>query len=416
MVEQFLQKHNQSTNNIDIAKMVASATAEMQSGLRSNGSTIPMIPTYLQNIGRDKIKPGKRLLIDAGGTNFRSAVGYFDENGNVVLENLQKTKMPASDELLSKQQFYDKIASNVSYLLDDCTDVGFCFSYQVDMQSNMDGKACAFSKEVKAPEVVGTFVGAETLSAIKKHSDVDRKIVILNDTVATLLGGMALSQKQYSAYVGYIFGTGTNLCYIEDTQNITKVSGLPQGKMLINTEMGGCSCFAQGDFDKIVANTTADPEKQHFEKMSSGKYLADIIYQAFKCGATEGLFDCSVNLVDFQLKDISLFLCGEQNVVYNMFQCDADRQKAREICLNLIDRSAKMGAILNASAILMSCQDKSTPVAIVAEGTTFNKLPTFRDNFQKYLAQIFAPHGINFEILQGEELNLVGTLMATMAL
>ena len=90
MVEQFLQKHNQSTNNIDIAKMVASATAEMQSGLRSNGSTIPMIPTYLQNIGRDKIKPGKRLLIDAGGTNFRSAVGYFDENGNVVLENLQK--------------------------------------------------------------------------------------------------------------------------------------------------------------------------------------------------------------------------------------------------------------------------------------------------------------------------------------
>ena len=416
MVEQFLQKHNQSTNNIDIAKMVAFATVEMKTGLRSNGSTIPMIPTYLQNIGRDKIKPGKRLLIDAGGTNFRSAVGYFDENGNVVLENLQKTKMPASDELLSKQQFYDKIAQNVSYLLDDCTDVGFCFSYQVDMQPNMDGKACAFSKEVKAPEVVGTFVGAETLSAIKKHSDVDRKIVILNDTVATLLGGMALSQKQYSAYVGYIFGTGTNLCYIEDTQNITKVSGLPQGKMLINTEMGGCSCFTQGDFDKIVANTTAEPEKQHFEKMSSGKYLADIIAQAFKCGATEGLFDCPVNLVDFQLKDISLFLCGEQNIVYNMFQCDADRQKAREICLNLIDRSAKMGAILNASAILMSCQDKSTPVAIVAEGTTFNKLPTFRDNFQKYLAQIFAPHGITFEILQGEELNLVGTLMATMAL
>ena len=416
MVEQFLQKHNQSTNNIDVTQMVTSAMEEMRHGLQNHGTTIPMIPTYLQNIGRDKIKPGKRLLIDAGGTNFRSAIGYFDENGNVQIEQLQKTKMPASDELLSKQQFYDKIASNVAYLLDDCTDVGFCFSYQVDMQPNMDDKVAVFSKEVKAPEVVGTFVGAETLAAIKKHSDTNRKIVILNDTVATLLGGMAISSKQYSAYVGYIFGTGTNLCYIEDTQNITKVSGLPQGKMLINTEMGGCSCFTQGDFDKIVANTTAEPEKQHFEKMSSGKYLADIIAQAFKCGATEGLFDCPVNLVDFQLKDISLFLCGEQNIVYNMFQCDADRQKAREICLNLIDRSAKMGAILNASAILMSCQDKSTPVAIVAEGTTFNKLPTFRDNFQKYLAQIFAPHGITFEILQGEELNLVGTLMATMAL
>ena len=75
MVEQFLQKHTQSTNNIDVAKMVSLAMAEMQNGLRSNNSTIPMIPTYLQNIGRDKIKSGKRLLIDAGGTNFRSAVG-----------------------------------------------------------------------------------------------------------------------------------------------------------------------------------------------------------------------------------------------------------------------------------------------------------------------------------------------------
>ena len=416
MVEKFLQKHNQSTNNIDVTQMVASAMQEMRHGLQNHGTTIPMIPTYLQNIGRDKIKPGKRLLIDAGGTNFRSAIGYFDENGNVQIEQLQKTKMPASDELLTKQQFYDKIASNVAYLLDDCTDVGFCFSYQVDMQPNMDGKVAVFSKEVKAPEVVGTFVGAETLGAIKKHSDIDRKIVILNDTVATLLGGMAISSKQYSAYVGYIFGTGTNLCYIEDTQNVTKVSGLPQGKMLINTEMGGCSCFSQGDFDKIVANATADPAKQHFEKMSSGKYLSSIIAQAFLFGSLEGLFEQPVAETTFALKDISAFLCGEQNFVYNMFQCDGDRAKAREICLNLIDRSAKMGAILNATAILMSCQDKSLPVAIVAEGTTFNKLPTFRANFEKYLEQIFAPHGITFDIVQGEELNLVGTLMATMAL
>lgn len=416
MVEQFLQKHNQSTNNIDVSKMVALVMEEMRQGLRQNDATIPMIPTYLQNIGRDKIKPGKRLLIDAGGTNFRSAVGHFDENGNVQIERLQKTKMPASDEFMTKEQFYNKIAQNVANLVDDCVDVGFCFSYQVDMQSNMDGRVVMFSKEVKAPEVVGTFVGAETLSAIKAFSPTERKIVILNDTVATLLGGMALSQKQYSAYVGYIFGTGTNLCYIEDTQNITKVKGLPQGKMLINTEMGGTTSFTQGDFDKIVANATANPTTQLFEKMSSGKYLADVIAQAFTFGADEGLFDQPLTLVPFELKDVSAFLNGETNSVHNIFASDADRAKAREICLNLIDRSAKMGAIMNASAVLMSCQDKSTPVAIVAEGTTFNKLPTFRDNFEKYLKQIFAPHGITFDILQGEELNLVGTLMATMAL
>ncbi len=416
MVEQFLQKHNQSTNNVNVDKMVSLAMEEMRHGLTVNDGTIPMIPTYLQNVDRDKIKAGKRMLIDAGGTNFRSAVGYFDENGNVKIEQLQKTKMPASDEYLTKEQFYNKIAQNVRYLADDCVDVGFCFSYQVDMQPNMDGEVVMFSKEVKAPEVIGTYVGAETLSAIKQYSDVERKIVILNDTVATLLGGMAISQKKYSAYVGYIFGTGTNLCYIEDTKNITKVQNLPQGKMLINTEMGGCASFSQGDFDVIVANSTASPTKQLFEKMSSGKYLADIIAQAFNFGEREGLFEMPLKMYGFELKDVSAFLNGSVDGVYDIFSCDGDRQKAREICLNLIDRSAKLGAILNASAVLMSCQDKTTPVAIVAEGTTFNKLPTFRDNFEKYLKQIFAPHGIAFDIVQGEELNLVGTLMATMAL
>ncbi len=416
MVEQFLQKHNQSTNSIDVAKMVALAMDEMKQGLTCFDGTIPMIPTYLQNIDRNKIKSGKRLLIDAGGTNFRSAIGYFDQDGNVQIERIQKTKMPASDQYMTKQQFYDAVANNVKNLLDDCADVGFCFSYQVDMQPNMDGKVVLFSKEVKAPEVVGTFVGAETLSAIKQHNQAERKIVILNDTVATLLGGMAIAQKNYSSYIGYICGTGTNLCYIEDTKNITKVQGLPSGKMLINTEMGGATCFAQGDFDKIVANATANPKVQVFEKMSSGRYLADIIYQAFKFGAEEGVFDHTIDLCSFELKDVSAFLEGETNVVYNLFHSDTDRATAREICLNLIDRSAKMGAIMTASAVLMSCDDKSLPVAIVTEGTTFNKLPTFKTNYLAHLDQILAPNGISFEMIQGKELNLVGTLMATMAL
>ncbi len=414
MVEQFLQKHNQSTNNIDVMQLVQKCIDEMRQGLEGNGA-IPMIPTYLQNVDRDKIKSGKRILIDAGGTNFRSAVGYFDD-GKVKIENVRKTKMPASGEYLNKEQFYNQIAQNIAYLAEDGDDVGFCFSYQVDMQPNMDGKVAMFSKEIKAPEVIGTFVGQETLSALKMHSDKQRKIVILNDTVATLLGGMAISQKKYSSYVGYIFGTGTNLCYIEDTANITKVSNLPKGKMLINTEMGGCTSFVQGDFDKVVANMTAAPDRQLFEKMSSGKYLADIIAQAFVNGEREGLFECPLKMYGFELWEVSAFLDGAIDGVYDIFGCDQDRQKATEICLNLIDRSAKMGAIVNAAAVLMSCEDKSLPAGIVAEGTTFNKLPTFRQNFEKYLKQIFAPHGITFDIIQGEELNLVGTLMATMAL
>lgn len=414
-VEKFLTAHGQSTNNIDVNKMLACYIDEMNLGLQGKGS-IPMIPTYLQNVDRDKIKMGKRILIDAGGTNFRSATGHFDLYGNVLIDNLRKTAMPASNgQELSKEEFYDQIAQNIRYLADEGDDIGFCFSYQVDMGADVDGIVAMFSKEVKAPQVIGTKVGAETLSALSKYSDKQRKIVILNDTVATLLGGMALSQTKYSAYVGYIYGTGTNLCYIEDTSNIVKVPNLPQGQMLINTESGGFDKFRQGEFDVTVANNTANPTVQRLEKMTSGKYLADVIYQAFVCADKERLFN-KANISHFELLHVSAFLEGEHNIVWDMFSDDADRQIAKEICLNLIDRAAKIGAIINAGASIKSCKDKSLPVAIVAEGTTFNKLPTYRKQFEHHLAEILSNHGITYEIVQGDDLNLVGTLMATMVL
>ncbi len=412
--KQFLMAHNQSTHDIDCNAMLNDYLQQMKMGLSGQGS-IPMIPTYLTDIDRSKIKGGKRILIDAGGTNFRSALGYFDEEGNVVLEKLQKTIMPASDRYLTKEEFYAQIASNIAYLAEEGDNVGFCFSYQVDMDRDVDGVVVNFSKEVKAPQVVGTRVGKETLFALKAHSDKNRGIVILNDTVATLLGGMASSKKQYSAYVGYIYGTGTNLCYIEDTANIAKVANLPQGKMLINTESGNYNGFAQGDFDKFVANATANPNGGLLEKMSSGKYLSDVIYQAFVQAQREGLFVENVEIAPFATRDVSDFVVGK-GVLNDLFTNQADKQFAMDICVDLIDRAAKIGAIINSGAVVASCTDKALPAAIVAEGTTFNKLVGFRSNFEKYLTQILGERGISYEIIQGEELNLVGTLMATMVL
>lgn len=410
--KQFLINHGQSVQNIDAEQMLASYLDEMKRGL-SGTSSLPMIPTYLQNIDRSAIKDGKRIIIDAGGTNFRSALGYFRE-GKPVLENIRKTSMPAIDKELSADEFYNQIAQNISYLLDEGDDVGFCFSYQVDMDKDIDGKVVMFSKEVKAPQVIGTKVGESTLAAVAKLSDKPRKIVILNDTVATLLGGMATFHKQYSAYVGYIFGTGTNLCYFENTTNITKVQGLAPGKMIVNTESGSFDKLNQGDYDKAVANATAAPTKQLLEKMTSGRYLSEVIRKTFEGAASEGVFQKSVMFRSFQLKEVSAFVGGDD--FGGMFGCKDDEQIARNICMQLIDRSALIGAIINAGAAIASCEDKSLPVAIVCEGTTFNKLPGFRQGFEKHLGELLGKRGISFEILQGEELNLVGTLMSTMVL
>lgn len=412
----FLRKHGQTVYEVDEKAQMRLFCEDMSKGLRENGQQIPMIPTYLCNVDRSKISKGKRILIDAGGTNFRSAVGFFDQNGEVKIQKLRKTSMPASNgKTLSKEQFYGKIAENVSYLAEEGDDVGFCFSYPVSMAADMDGEVTNFSKEVKAPEVVGTRVGAETLSALRKYSAKPRKIVILNDTVATLLGGMATSDKQYSTYLGYIYGTGTNVCCIVDTEKISKVKNLPQGKMLVNMECGGYDGFVLGDFDKAAIDLTDAPKSQLFEKMSSGKYLSNVIYQSLCAAERENMYRCPVKIDNFELKDVSAFLtsCGKMD---GFFDCAQDADFAKEVCRQLIKRAAKLGAIVNAATAIATCNDKSLPVAIVAEGTTFNKLVGYRSWFEGYLHEFLDAENVSFEIVQGEDLNLVGTLMATMAL
>lgn len=415
-VKEFLLKYRQSAELIDGEMYLAEFLDEMKKGLNGK-SSLAMIPTYLYESRPSAESAGKRaIVIDAGGTNFRSAVGYFTPEGKAVFEKEQKTYMPATNGRLSKEEFYGSIAQNIKRLVAKGGDIGFCFSYPVEMQSSGDGNITSFTKAVDAPEAVGTPVGKCTLEAVKKFDGKDRKIVILNDTVAALLGGLASVKKEYSAYVGYIFGTGTNICYSELTENVLKAEGLPAGKkLLINTECGNFNKFPQGIVDKEVADGTEDGSRQLFEKMTSGKYLATLVYKTFLNAVKDGVLS-SAPESEFELKDVSEFLAGEKGMLYGSFENEADRRNAEEICRAYVDRSAKLGAIANAAAVLASSRTGGKPVAIFAEGTTFEKLHGYRQAFEKYLSGMLAPRGIGFEIIRCKESNLKGCLTAILTL
>jgi hexokinase len=413
-VEKFLRKYKQSSHEIDIAKNFELVTAEIAKGVKRECS-MPMIPTFIGEI--DGIVQNRRqLLIDAGGTNFRSSSGYFDANGTPVIEDIVSVKMPGTYGKMNKDEFYSAIADNVKRLLGKTEDVGFCFSYNVNMGPDIDGTATAFSKELDASEVIGSKVGQCTLDAIAKIDEKKRRIVILNDTVATLLGGYANTIGQFSSYVGFIYGTGSNVCYIEDTEKLTKLPHATDfGKtMIVNMESGGFNKFVRGQFDKKVAAATAKPDSQPLEKMTSGKYLASILAEALTAAAKDKLFSGDVKLAEFTLRDVSEFLSGEEKVVYKMFQSTLDRSTSKELFRELIDRSARMWAIFNAAVIARVYKKGNLPVALVCEGTTFHRLVGFRVNLEMYLDQILKPLGVPYKIITGDQLNLVGTLMATM--
>ncbi|MEG2158867.1 MAG: hypothetical protein RRY18_03215, partial [Clostridia bacterium] len=203
---------------------------------------------------------------------------------------------------------------------------------------------------------------------------------------------------------------------IERNENILKNRGLPNGRMIINTEAGGFDRLPRGLFDERVDNASKHPNTQRLEKMTSGKYLSDVIYQAFLQAKEDEEFCADTSIVEFSLAEVSKFLNGELSILDNFFVDARDVEFAKDICVGLIDRAGKIGAVLNSSAVIRSDKVNSLPVAIVAEGTTFNKLVGYRKSFEKYLSAILSNKGIKYEIIQGEDLNMVGTLMATMVL
>ena len=169
--------------------------------------------------------------------------------------------------------------------------------------------------------------------------------------MATLLGGMGCNlNKNYCSNIGYIYGTGTNVSYIEKNVNITKVGGLDRkGCMVINTECGGFDKFPRGEFDEHVNATSVNPGEQSAEKMTSGKYLAEVIFCALEKAKEEGLID--VDLTDhnlFSTANISEFLHQHgENCALSSVIGAKDMEFVTELSLYLIDERQKSEAIMN---------------------------------------------------------------------
>ena len=239
-IEQFLAKYGLLAENIDANELIGVFMAEMESGLAGRDSSLAMIPTYV-SADRDIPVNERVIVIDAGGTNLRVAVVFFDENNRGHIEDFSSYPMPGSQSEVSADAFFDRFAQYIQPVLDKSNKIGFCFSYPAEISPDMDGRLLKWTKEMKAPEVIGRYIGRGLLDALGS-AGAGKSVVILNDTVATLLAGKAADNKRYGSYVGFILGTGTNIAYLEKNRNILKADHAdPSGSQIINVESGGFS-------------------------------------------------------------------------------------------------------------------------------------------------------------------------------
>jgi hexokinase len=425
----FLKKYQMDYEDIDMEATCGVFLDEMAKGLAGEESSLKMLPTYIET--GVKLPPNEPVIaLDAGGTNFRVATITFDKDGNAHIEpeNPAPCPMPGVEKKASKEEFFAAIAGYVKDVLHKSTRIGFCFSYPIEIFPNKDGKLLYFSKEIKAKEVEGQMVGENLLAAFKALGHKDAKhIVLLNDTVTTLLAGIAsFPGRSFDSYVGFILGTGTNCCYIEQNINITKTKDLdPAKSQIVNVESGGFAKAPRGQIDLLFDSATLNPGIYTFEKMISGAYLGPVCLKAAHVAAKDGLFSKAIadklTAIDrIDTKDISDFMYyprAHGNTITSACKGASDHDLAALYFLfdRLIERAAKLTAINLSSVVIKSGkgQNPCFPVCIVAEGTTFYECKSLKAKTEHYLKSYLQEQRQRYyEIVAVDNATLIGAAIA----
>lgn len=411
-VSSFLAKYN-FVQHVDILSAAYGILDDMKNGLRGKTSFQDMIKTYC-NVPEESACGKSVIVIDAGGTNFRSCLVTFDDKGNPSISDMEKTSMPGVEKELSKEEFFSQIANNLEHLKNKADRIGFCFSYPMEIQKDGDGLLLGFSKEVKAPEVVGSFVGKELKAVLEANGwNSIKRITLCNDTVAALLAGnaCALEGTKYSSYIGYILGTGMNAAYVQPDCQTCGIN-----KQIIVCESGKYNNVNQSAFDIEFDKTTVKPGTFLLEKLCSGAYLGPLALCALKAAAKDQLFTSDIckkilEIKVFNTVDISEYLeepFSNNSIlgkIVSSFSNAEDADIAYQILDAIVERSARYAA-----AILIACSIKtkaglnaSQPICILCNGSTFFKTPSIESRVKGYLDQILTNQlGIYWKIVSCE--------------
>ena len=419
----FLKEHKLRSEDIDIRSLIDSFTSEMQKGLSGIDSSLKMIPTYIEADNKFKVDVPV-LAIDAGGTNFRAAMVSFSRTGLLEISNWVNEKMPGLEGEISKDEFFNTIASYVRPIAEKVESIGFCFSYPTEILPDKDGRLIHFTKEVQAPGVVGQLIGKSLLAALGMP---EKQIVILNDTVATLLAGKSASLgHSYDSFIGYILGTGTNTCYIETNNNIQKNKNLdPSKSQIINIESGNFDKAPRTDIDMFLDRSTVNPDSHTFEKMISGGYFGNLCLIALKSAAREGVFSSEtahklMTLNELASEEADKFLTvtgSDRGPLYSCIKDADDDKHFISIISCILDRAALLVAANLVAVVLKTGKGKTkeNPILITVEGSTFFKLHNMKDLTDKYFREFLTgDNERHAEFTEVKHASLVGAALSAL--
>jgi hexokinase len=353
------------------------------------------------------------LALDAGGTNLRASLVHFNEHGKALAEGTVKAPMPGTRGRAGAAAFFDEIAALALPLLETRSRVegiGFTFSYPMEITEDADGILLAFSKEVDAPEVIGKSVGAGLREALwRRGFRYDGRIVMLNDTAATLLSGLAEIPKDGEAVrtkdaygsaggpvIGLILGTGFNTAYPE--KNIPKIGfDSPANPQIVVCETGTFALRYRGPLDREYDSTTKNPGTYTLEKAAAGAYLGPLTLHILQQAVKDQVIPLKkagelLAMPALQTRDLNEFMHapltaeGPLGGLFGLDERDA-LAAAQYLAGSVTERAGLLAAAVVAATVerIDAPPEPFAPVRIAVEGTTYLMYKGMRRALESWL-------------------------------
>ncbi|MCD7971632.1 MAG: hexokinase [Candidatus Azobacteroides sp.] len=389
-------------------KEIATALqSKIEKGLLEDNTELKCIPTYISP--KTSAVKGKALVLDLGGTNYRTAVVDFTSGTPVIHPDngFKKDLSIMKKDGFTQEQLFKEQADPINEMkVDEELPIGYCFSYPANSLLNGDAELINWTKGVNIKEMIGKPVGEGLLNYLNGQNKVKfSSIKVINDTVASLFAG--LSDSSYDAYIGLIVGTGTNMAAFMNPENIKKLNPNYKGTGLIpvNLESGNFHPPHLTAIDDKVDACSDSKGRQRFEKAVSGMYLGEILKSVFPCDEVEEKFDA-------------------QKLTSIMGYPDIHKKKYVNVSRWIYERSAKLVAssLVGLLLVMLSHDPSIKRVCLTAEGSLFwsedrkgkNYKEIVLDELQNLLAK-FGYSDVKVDINQMDNANLIGSAIAALS-
>lgn len=375
-------------------KEIRSAMAErVREGLSSGEGEIAALPTFLSP---PRPESGRALAIDLGGTNLRAAVVEISAKGAVRLAGPPAVR-PLELEWESARDFFAVQAElALSRKPPDGLPVGYCFSYPSKALPGGDAVHLQWNKDLRVPGVIGRRVGKLLGEALAAKGYTVRRVRVLNDTVAALLGGDLAYRREgeFATFIGLIVGTGTNLAAYFPASRLG--ARIPEehrgmGEMAVNLESGNFHPPRLSPIDDELDAGREDAGRQRLEKAVSGRFLPRL-FSFIRDGRTSPPHP-------------------ETREIFELAR--AGDTGENRIARVIVNRSADLVAA--ALAGLIDILESEGKIGILAEGGVINKNPDYRERTRSRLAELLDDdpvRPVRFQLLQLDNVNLIGAAAA----